>query len=148
VEGIRAEKAIGTSRYLLKEFEISSNYLVNARVRIENHSDQVLAVPAQEWVVGSATPTNPHDDGTDVGLHWHDGESDKADWQRVVSEQGVRLRARPPRDQYSATNGWITWVTANNQFFFLALMPKEPGQEVAAVRYPWPLPPPRNSRPT
>jgi len=142
VEIIRAEKAIGTNLYLLKEFEISSNYLVRARVRIENHSGQPLAIPVQHWVVGSATPTNPHDDGTDVGLHWHDGENDQAIGTPWFLNKTLGCLPGTPRNDYSVTNSRLAWVTANNQFFFLALMARDPGQAVAAVRYPWPPPGP------
>ena len=47
----------------MKEFHFSSNYLVNASVRLENTSDQPLALPAQEWVVGTATPMGADDNG-------------------------------------------------------------------------------------
>ena len=46
---------------LTKEFHLSSNYLVSASVRLENTSDKPLALPAQEWVVGTATPMDVDD---------------------------------------------------------------------------------------
>jgi len=41
---------------LAKEFHLSSNYLVNASVRLRNTSAQSLMLSAQEWVFGTATP--------------------------------------------------------------------------------------------
>jgi len=46
---------------------------VNASVRLENASDQPLALPAQEWVVGTATPMGPDDNGMYLGAMWFDG---------------------------------------------------------------------------
>ena len=63
-DGVRAEKTLANGLRLAKEFHLSSNYLVNASVRLENISDQPLALPAQEWVVGTATPMGPDDTGS------------------------------------------------------------------------------------
>src|SRR5208283_5679487 len=51
--GVRAEKSLTNGLRLAKEFHPSSNYLVQASVRLENASDNPLALPAQEWVVGT-----------------------------------------------------------------------------------------------
>ena len=56
-----------------KEFHVGSNYLVNATVRLENTSGKPLALPAQEWVVGTATPMGPDDNGQNEGTMWFDG---------------------------------------------------------------------------
>ena len=60
-DGVRAEKSFTNGLRLVKEFHLSSNYLVNASVRLENTSDKPLALPAQELVVGTATPMGPDD---------------------------------------------------------------------------------------
>ena len=75
-DGVRAEKSLTNGLRLAKEFHLSSNYLVNASVRLENASDKPLALPAQEWVVGTATPMGPddtsmHERGRDV-VQWHE----------------------------------------------------------------------------
>src|SRR5208282_1001675 len=48
---VRAEKLLPDGLRLTKEFRLSSNFLVNASVSLNNTSDQPLALPAQEWVV-------------------------------------------------------------------------------------------------
>src|SRR5882724_4367681 len=53
--GVRAEKTLTNGLKLIKEFELSTNYLVLATIRLENHSEQSLSLPSQEWVVGTAT---------------------------------------------------------------------------------------------
>ena len=62
-DGVRAEKILPDGLRLVKEFHVSSNYLMSAVVRLENASDKPLALPAQEWVVGTSTPMGPDDNG-------------------------------------------------------------------------------------
>ena len=67
----------------MKEFHVGSNYLVNVTVRLENTSGQSLSLPAQEWVVGTATPMGPDDNGLYGGAMWFDGAKAQ-DHQPVV----------------------------------------------------------------
>ena len=76
VTGVRAEKLLGNGLFLVKEFVLASNYLVNVRVRFENQSGQPLALPPQQWIVGNATPLNAQDDEQSVGFHWWNGTSE------------------------------------------------------------------------
>ena len=140
VEGIRAEKIVGNKLYLVKEFEPTSNYLMQVRVRIENRSPELLALPAQQWVVGSATPLNAHDDETMVGMHWHNGSSATSRDRSWFDNKTLGCFPGTPRPSFTDSSGPVTWATANNQFFFVALMPKDPAQEIAASRYDWPAP--------
>ena len=59
--GVRAEKTLAGGLRLVKNFQLSSNFLINASVRLENRSSQSLALPAQEIVVGTATPMDADD---------------------------------------------------------------------------------------
>src|ERR1035437_7405340 len=61
--GVRAEKTFADGLRLVKNFSFSSNYLLNASVRIENTSDKPLTLAAQELVVGTATPMDADDSG-------------------------------------------------------------------------------------
>jgi YidC/Oxa1 family membrane protein insertase len=139
VQGVRAEKQLGAGLAVIKEFEVSSNYLVNARVRFENRSPQALALPAQQWVVGTATPLNAQDDEELVGLQWFDGHSDSTIARAYFDNKTLGCFPGTPRHDYTATNP-VAWASAHNQFFFLALAPKEPGTSIAATRFA--LPPP------
>src|SRR5207247_123458 len=77
VEGVRAEKQLTNGLRLVKEFELGSNYLVHVQCRLENRSEQPVALPPEEWVAGTATPLNPQDDELLVGLIWYNGSQDK-----------------------------------------------------------------------
>src|ERR1017187_9449780 len=66
-DGVRAENSLAKGLRIAKEFHLSSNYLVNASVRLENVSDQPFTLPAQEWVVGTAMPMGREDGGMTEG---------------------------------------------------------------------------------
>ena len=70
---VRAEKVLPNGLRLVKEFHPGANYLLNADVRLENTTGQPLAVPAQEWVVGTATPMDVDDNNFSVygGAMWY-----------------------------------------------------------------------------
>ena len=72
--GVRAEKLLPGGLRVVKEFQVASNYLVSATVRVENTTAAALAVPAREVVVGTATPMAPDDNGQAVGVVWYDGQ--------------------------------------------------------------------------
>ena len=77
VEFVRAEKLLANQVRLVKEFEMDTNYLLNARFRVENGSAQALALPSLDWSIGAAGPESPQDKGDLVGFAWHDGKSAK-----------------------------------------------------------------------
>ena len=84
--GVRAEKTLTNGLTIVKEFQLSTNYLVMATVRLENRSAQPLVLPAQEWVVGTASPLGPRDKGQAVGVLWYNGSKteDLPNDRRVV----------------------------------------------------------------
>jgi YidC/Oxa1 family membrane protein insertase len=139
-EGVRAEKALTGGLTLVKEFELSTNYLVTARARLENHSTQAMALPAELWVVGTATPLNPQDDGELVGLHWHDGKTDHRTERAYFENKTFGCFPGPLKTEYRESAGRVNWATAHNQFFFIAVIPEQPATEIYARRFA--LPPP------
>ena len=139
--GVRAEKTLTNGLTIVKDFQISTNYLVFATVRVENRSDQTLSIPAQEWVVGTATPMNAQDSGATEGMMWYNGS--KA--QDVVgasqfSTRGFACTPRVPPSEYRGNTTNVVWAAVHNQFFALALMPAGPAWQV--VMRPVPLPQP------
>ena len=62
-DGVRAEKSFANGLRIVKEFHVGSNYLMDVTVRLENTSGKSIPLPAQEWVVGTATPMGPDDNG-------------------------------------------------------------------------------------
>jgi YidC/Oxa1 family membrane protein insertase len=130
--GVHAEKSLVNGLRLSKEFQLSSNYLVNASVRLENVSDQPFTLPAQEWVVGTAAAMGPDDGGMNDGAMWFDGKSVQDQLVGRFSGGGFACIRSAPRTEYLAGSNNVVWVAAHNQFFALMAMPKEPGAQIVA----------------
>jgi YidC/Oxa1 family membrane protein insertase len=146
-DGVHAEKSLTNGLRLSKEFHLSSNYLVNASVRLENTSDQPLALPAQEWVIGTATPMGPDDTSYTLneGAMWFDGTGIKDQSLGWFSGSGFGCFRGAPRSEYLAGSNNVVWAAAHNQFFALMAMSKEPGVQIVAR--PVTLPPFQNVEP-
>ena len=131
-DGVRAEKVFTNGLRLTKEFHLGSNYLINASVRLENTSGQPLALPAQEIVVGTATPMDADDNGQVEGAMWSDGASAKDQLLSAFSGGGMGCARGTPKTELAAGANNVVWVAAHNQFFTLLAMPKEHAQQMVA----------------
>jgi YidC/Oxa1 family membrane protein insertase len=132
--GVRAEKSLANGLRLAKEFRLSSNYLVNASVQLENMSAEPCPLPAQEWVIGTATPMGPDD--TDVSMYegvlWFDGTGAQDRTVSWFSGAGFGCFRGTPRSEFTAGSNNVVWAAAHNQFFALLAMPKEPAVQLVA----------------
>ncbi len=135
-DGVRAEKDFAGGLMLTKEFHFSSNYLVNATVSWRNDSGQPLALPAQEIVVGTATPMDVDDNSMYLGATWCDGNTyyDTPVTYFSTNTSTLGIIPRKPTPDFHAGNGNVIWAAAHNQFFaILAMTPTNaPAQQVAA----------------
>jgi len=141
-DGVRAEKSFANGLRISKEFQLSSNYLVNASVRLENASDQPLALPAQEWVVGTATPMGPDDNGMYLGAMWFDGTHYVDNSTRYFNTNTTAFFGivhRTPTPEYRAGTNNVVWVAVHNQFFALLAIPKQPALQIIARPVTLPL---------
>ena len=131
-DGVRAEKIFTNGLRLVKEFHVGSNYLINASVRLVNTSGQPIALPAQEIVVGTATPMDADDNGQVEGAMWSDGASAKDTPLAVFSGGTFSCGRGTPKTEIVAGAGNVVWAAAHNQFFALMAMPKEHAQQMVA----------------
>ncbi len=142
VNGVRAEKTLPNGLRIVKNFQFNSNFLVNASVRLENSSSQPLALPAQEIVVGTATPMDADDSNfsTYGGAMWGDGTT-SANEPLTSFSSGSSCSHSAPKPLLLAGNGNVLWAAAHNQFFALVLMTKtnEPAQQMLARTVTLPL---------
>jgi YidC/Oxa1 family membrane protein insertase len=140
-DGVRAEKTLTNGLVLLKEFHLNSNYLINASISFTNMSVKPLALPAQEWVVGTATPMGPDDNGFTEGAMWFDGAKPQDESLAYFGTNTTVLFffPRTPKTEYRAGAGNVVWAAAHNQFFALLAMPEKPAQQIVAL--PVTLPP-------
>jgi YidC/Oxa1 family membrane protein insertase len=86
-------------------------------------------LPAQEWVVGTATPMGPDDNGMNVGAMWFNGTNSVDHGAPWFSGAGFGCFRGSPRTEYLAGSNNVVWAAAHNQFFALMAMPKEPAAE-------------------
>jgi YidC/Oxa1 family membrane protein insertase len=133
-DGVRAEKVLANGLRLVKEFHPSSNYLVQASVLLENTGDKPMLLPAQEVVVGTATPMDADDNEMYVGAMWCDGTTyvDNGIPYFNTNTSVLGIFPRTPKAEFRAGAGNVAWAAAHNQFFELLAMPKVPAQEFVA----------------
>ena len=132
--GVRMEKSFPSGLHLVKNFQFSSNFLINASVRIENTSSQPLNLPAQELVVGTATPMDVDDNGQVEGAMWFNGETAMDQPLAWFAGGGMGCTRGAPRAEFRAGSGNVIWAAAHNQFFAMVVMPptNAPAQQIVA----------------
>jgi YidC/Oxa1 family membrane protein insertase len=143
-DGVRAEKVFPDGLQLVKEFHIGSNYLLNASVSLKNSSEKEIALPAQQWVVGTATPMGLDDSSFSAygGAMWSDGTNSPQDCTVSYfspSTTTLFVIPRTPKTVYQEGAGNVGWAAVHNQFFTLLAMPKQPAQQMVAVPVKLPL---------
>lgn len=135
-DGIHAEKTLPNGLRELKDFRLSSNYMVRADIRLLNASGRTVTVPAQELVVGTATPMDADDNNfsTYGGAMWYDGTRaqvcNPTYFNTNTSVLGIFPRVPHPDYQAGASN--VVWSAVFNQFFALAVMPAQPAERITA----------------
>jgi YidC/Oxa1 family membrane protein insertase len=137
---VRAEKVLPNGLRLVKEFQLSTNYLLNAKVRWENTSSNAIALPPHEWVVGTATPMNAFDDASAVGLMWYNGGKTYETLTPYFENKRFGCLPGTPRLEYRDGNSNVVWAAAHNQFFALVAMPDAVGQQIVARAISLPRP--------
>jgi len=135
-DGVRAEKAFANGLRMVKDFHLSSNYLVRAGVQIANTSSQSISLPAQQFIVGTSTPMDPDDVGymSYGGAMWYDGSSAQLCNPSYFNTNTTAFFffARTPQTEYRAGASNVVWAACFNQFFALAAMPSEPANSILA----------------
>jgi YidC/Oxa1 family membrane protein insertase len=106
-------------------------------VDFKNTSANPLALPAQEFVTGTATPMDVDDNGMYLGATWFDGTNYVDNGTRYFNTNTTTffgLMSRMPTPEFRAGAGNVVWTSAHNQFFALLAMTKtnEPAQQIVA----------------
>ncbi len=138
---LRAEKTLADGLRIVKEFQLGTNYLVHATVRLENTSSHPLTLPAQEWVIGTATPMGADDDGAATGIMWNDGAKNQDTLTAYFENKRFGCMPGTPKSEYRGGASNIVWAAPHNQFFALVAMPDAPALEIVARAIDLPRPP-------
>ena len=137
---VRAEKLLPNGLAVVKEFTLGTNYLLSVSVKLKNGETQPLALKPQEWVIGTATPLGPHDDALMMGLYWYNGVKAEHIDKAWFANTTMGCAASVPRTEYEGGNTNIFWAAVHNQFFTIAVVPKETAPHIVSRRID--LPPP------
>jgi YidC/Oxa1 family membrane protein insertase len=121
--GLRAEQQLANGLTIVKDFQLSTNFLLSVGIRLENRSDQTLLLPSAELVVGTATPVNAHDDGMHMGVMWYDGEDPVSVAEPYFANRKLGCLPGTPRATYVAGASNIVWGAVHNRFFTMMAIP-------------------------
>jgi YidC/Oxa1 family membrane protein insertase len=129
--GVRAEQQLTNGLAIVKDFQLSTNFLLAVGIRLENRSDQSLLLPSAELVVGTATPVNAHDDGMHMGVMWYDGSDSVSVAEPYFANRKLGCIPGTPRSTYVAGASNVFWGAVHNRFFTMMAIP--PAEEPAPV---------------
>jgi len=129
-QAVRAEKTLASGLRLVKEFDVGSNSLFTARLRLTNTSAQPLKISAREVVVGTATPIGPLDDPTTLGAYWYNGLKAQDIKQSWFANRTLGCIPGTPRTVYEEGTNNVIWAAVHNQFFTFAAIPSNPAPRV------------------
>lgn len=129
---VRAEKTLSNGLRIVKEFQPSTNYLVHVKVQFENTSKNTLALPLQEWVVGTAAPMTSDADGSAVGLMWYDGSKTHEALTSYFDNKTLGCFPGTPKTEYRDGASNIVWAVAHNQFFASIVMLEAPAVQIVS----------------
>ena len=135
-----AEKSLTTGLRIIKEFAISSNYLINVKVRLESQSGEPVALPSHEVAIGTASILGARDDPTRLGAYWFNGEKKLSVDEAWFANKTLGCFPGTPRTMYlEGGNSNVAWGAVHSQFFAMATIPKERAAQVRVVRIPLPV---------
>jgi len=122
---ISAERVLPSGLRVVKQFNLASNYILTANLRIENPTALEIALPVQTVSVGTATPMGPRDEGLMMGAFWFNGKDAEHTDQAYFNPVGgcMGIGRRPARLEYTSGPAQILWAAVHNQFFAMAVTP-------------------------
>ncbi len=123
VQGLRAEQELSDGLVIVKEFQLSTNFLLSASIRLENRGDQSLAVPSAELVIGTATPVNGRDNGMQMGVMWYNGSKPVSVTEPYFANRRFGCLPGTPRSSYAAGQTNVVWGAVYNRFFTMMAIP-------------------------
>lgn len=132
-QGVRAEKLLPTGLRIVKEFTPGTNYLMKVDVWLENTRGETIAVPPQEWVIGTATPINPLDKGTMIKVSWFENGKSSSVGEPYFENATLGCIPGTKRTEQKL-EGKFVWAAAQNQFFTIATIPKTPADQLVTRR--------------
>lgn len=142
--GVRAETEVSPGLTLIKDFQLSTNYLLEIEVRYENRSTQAVRLPEREIVLGTATPMGLGNEDLNLGIEWFDGEDAEQARAAWFANSGFLGFGGQPRPLYQMGSSNVVWGAAFNQFFAMVGVPEAPAYRM--IGHQVALPPPTRAQ--
>jgi YidC/Oxa1 family membrane protein insertase len=123
---LRAELVLTNGLTVIKDFSLSTNYLLEARLRLENRGAKPYSLADYYVTAGTTTSLNPRDDPSLLGGFWYNGvkeEAIQAAWFDNRSALSCVGAPSVPRSFYRAGSTNVVWAAVHSQFFTVALLP-------------------------
>jgi YidC/Oxa1 family membrane protein insertase len=137
-DSVVAEKTLPNGLRIIKQFQMVSNYLFTAKLRIENTKGTTLSLPENQVVIGTATPMATTDDPTTVGVFWYNGKKAEEVTDKYFANRTLGCFPGTPRSDYDNGAGNVDWAAVHNQFFTLAAIPDHSALSVRIHKYELP----------
>lgn len=134
--GVRAEKALPSGARLVKDIQLGTNHLLSVVMRLQNPTQKPLRLPAQEWVIGTATPIGTTDNGALMTSEWFDGAKMATVGEPWFANRTLGCFPGAPRGEYLAGNSNVVWAAVQNRFFTMIAVPptNAPAPQLAVRR--------------
>jgi YidC/Oxa1 family membrane protein insertase len=121
-----ARRELGNGLRLVKEFRLLTNgHVVHVTARLQNWSDAARAVPAQEWVFGTAEPLHKDEQPLYRGFFDHNGSSAEHLTDAWFANRTLGCIPGTPRAEYLGAGTNVAWAAVHNQFFATIVEPKD-----------------------
>ena len=138
--GVQAVKSLPGGIRVVKDFAVSTNYILNATVRIENTGGQAVALPVQELVVGTGAPMDEHETGDQQGAFWFNGEKAAHLAAGQFVQGGFLGLGGSPVPQIEVGSSNVVWTAVHNRFFALIAVPTTPAERAIVRDFALPRP--------
>ena len=136
---VRAVKQMPNGLQVVKDFTLSSNHLFTAKIQLLNTSTEPIALPRQEWVVGTATAMGENDTLQMLGTFWNNGAKSEQISEGWFANRALGCLWSTPRALFESDPGTAAWAAVHNQFFTLAVIPGKPANQMVAQHIAVPM---------
>ncbi|MDB6054868.1 MAG: Membrane protein insertase YidC [Verrucomicrobiales bacterium] len=134
--GVHAERPFKDGVKIIKEYSISSNYLMNVKIRIENGSKDPAVLSSPQVVIGTAAPMSVRDAEQTVGAVWYNGNKAEQINASTFATGSFMCKNGPPLSEVVHGSSNVNWAAIHNQFFAIAVVPTEPVYQIRSHRVP------------
>jgi YidC/Oxa1 family membrane protein insertase len=137
---VKAVKQFPSGLRVIKTFALTNDYEMSVAVRLENAGSQTVAVPSTEFVVGTASPMDVHEQALSQGVYWFNGSSAKHVDQSWFQNRQFGCIPGRPRHEFRDGSSNVVWTAIHNRFFTMITAPEKPAPSVVVWDYALPAP--------